>query len=472
MKALRLIVPCLLALCLGGPATAAKPPAKVPGLPAFGKDKPLKLPRVVEKRLDNGLTLWLIERRGLPLISIYLASRVGRASDPVNLTGLSEVLTATLTQGTRTRSARQIAEQLQALGAELSVNSGMDATWLSLEGLSQNAKGLMAILADLVRNASYPEAEVKLAVENELAGIRASRAQPEYDLRQVFYKEIFGDHPYARVNPDPKAVARITPADLRRAHRLRFSPDRMILVMVGDLDTATMVQLARQALGDWRPTDQPPPEVPPAPRQVRPRLLLLDRPGSVQSTILVGRPLPPAGDPQKIPLEVANTIFGGAFSSRLVRNIREDKGYTYSPHSRLKQWNQGGLLQVQASVRNGVTAATLTEIFYELDRLATTLPTGEELHRAQRYLEGHFLLDNETSHALAGTLVDYWVEGKTPADLEAYVPAVQTVTGQEVRRLGARWFASRRQAVAISGAAAEVKDQLEPFGPVEAAKAP
>ncbi len=472
MKTSRLLASALLLLWLAGSADAAKPPAEAPGLPAFGQDKPLKLPQVVEKRLDNGLTLWLIERRGLPLISIYLASRVGRASDPADRTGLSEVLTATLTQGTHTRTARQIAERLQALGGELSVSAGKDATWLGLEGLAENSEGLMDLLADLVRNASYPEGEVKLAVENELAAIRASRAQPEYDLRQIFYKEVFGDHPYARVNPDPEAVARITPAELRRAHRLRFSPDRMILVMVGDLDTTTMVKLARQTLGDWQPTNQPPPAVPVAPRQAAPKLLLLDRPGSVQSTILVGRPLPPAGAPQEIPLKVANTIFGGAFSSRLVRNIREDKGYTYSPHAWVRLWNQGGLLQVQASVRNAVTAATLTEIFYEMDRLATTLPTEEELHRAQRYLEGHFLLDNETGHALAGTLVDYWIEGKTPADLERYVPAIQRVTRNQVRELAARWFASRRQAVAISGAAAEVKDQLEPFGPVEAAKAP
>ena len=164
---------------------------------------------------------------------------------------------------------------------------------------------------------------------------------------------------------------------------------------------------------------------------------------------------------------MANTIFGGAFGSRLTMNIREDKGYTYSPHASVTDWARGGMFKVSASVRNEVTAATLVEIFYELDRLATTLPGDEELSRAQRYLKGRFLLANETSASLAATLTGYWIDGKTPKDLARYVPAIQKVSKQDVRAMGRKYLSSRQQAVAVSGDASSIRDQLSLFGEVK-----
>lgn len=437
------------------------------GLPDYAPDKPLVLPAVVEKKLPNGLTLWLIERPGLPLLSMYLAAKGGEASDPVDLKGLSNILQATIDAGTTSRDSRQIAEQLQALGADISVGINKDVSYIGISGLSFGADSLLEILADTARHASFPENEVKLAVENELQSIVASKSQPTYDLNQIFYRQLFGDHPYGFVNPDPEVIAKITATDLKRAYQQRFQPQHAILIMVGKLSASEMQVLAGKHFSDWKTLGQTLPDTLAAKQAAQPALLLINRPHSVQSTINVGRPMPAAGNADEYSLEVANTIFGGSFGSRLTKNIREDKGYTYSPHAAISSWTKGGLLRVSASVRNEVTAATLMEIFYELDRLATTSPKVGEVTHAQRYLKGRFLLSNETSSALAATLTNYWIDGKTPGDLANYVPGIEKVSQQDVQDMGQKYFGSRKQTVAISGDADTIRDMLSLFGNVQ-----
>ena len=457
-----------LALAAAGPLVQSKEKTQpIPGLPAYGKDKPLVLPDVKELKLENGLTLWLIERHDLPLVSLYLAVRGGVASDPKSLMGLSNILSATLTAGTEKRSSRQIAEDLQAVGAEIEAAVSKDMTYLGIEGLASGAGAILEILAETATQASFPREEVKLAIENELQSIVANRSEPTYELSQVFQHQLFGDHPYAFVNPRPEVIRKITRADLVKAYRQRFRPDQAILVMVGDLTAENMQALARKHFGHWKPAGEKIAEVPPAPREAHPALLLVDRPNSVQSSIFVGQPIPPTGNPDEFPLQVANTLFGGAFGSRLTMNIREDKGYTYSPHATVTDWAKGGMFRISASVRNEVTAATLVEIFYELDRLATTLPEMEELARTQRYLKGRFLLANEAAAAVAATLTGYWIDGKTPQDLAKYVPGIDAVKAADVEEMGRRYFASRQQTVAISGDAQQIREQLALFGDVK-----
>ncbi len=457
-----------LTLAAAGPLVQSKEKAQpIRGLPAYGKDKPLVLPDVKELKLENGLTLWLIERHDLPLLSLYLAVRGGSASDPRRLMGLSNILSATLTAGTDRRSSRQIAEDLQAVGAEMEASVSKDMSYIGIEGLASGADAILEILAETATRASFPEAEVKLAIENELQSIVASRSEPTYELSQVFQRQLFGDHPYAFVNPRPEVIRKIGRADLVKTYRQRFRPDQAILVMVGDLSAERMQALARKHFGGWKAAGEKIAEVPPAPLDPRPALLLVDRPNSVQSSIFVGRPMPPAGNPDEFPLQVANTLFGGAFGSRLTMNIREDKGYTYSPHASVTDWAKGGMFRISASVRNEVTAATLVEIFYELDRLATTLPEKEELTRTQRYLKGRFLLSNETAAAVAATLTGYWIDGKTPQDLARYVPGIDAVDARAVEEMGRRYFASRKQTVAISGDAQQIREQLALFGDVK-----
>jgi len=456
-----------LLLFLATPLTAAQP---VPGLPDYGPDRPLPLPEVMQDHLDNGLELWLIRRPGLPLLSLRLAVRGGTASDLPKRRGVSELLANTLASGTRTHDARQIAESLQALGAELEASAGNDGITLALTGLSEHAASLLDLLAEVATRPTFPESEVKLAVANKLQALKASENDPDFMTDRVFYRVLFGNHPYRFSHADEAVVEGVTAEALRRLHRRRFQPGRTLLVMVGDLPVQQLRRLAERAFGSWKEEPEPMAEVPEAPLvPVTTRIQLVNRKGSVQSTLRAGRPLPPASHPDYPALMVANTIFGGSFGSRLTRNIREEKGYTYSPRSSIARLARGGYFSVQASVRNEVTAATLVEIFYELDRLATTEPEEEELRRARRYLGGIFLLRNETPSSLAVTLAAYWLKGLGVEDLRAYVPRIDAVTTEQVKRVAAKYLASRRQAVVITGDRTAVREQLVPFAPLEEA---
>ncbi len=462
-----LLVLLLWPLALSLPAAEPLPA----GLPPYGPDRPLPLPEVRLLRLDNGLTLWLVRRPGLPLVALRLALRGGTAADPKGRQGVSELLAETLTAGTRRHSARRLAEMLQARGAELAAEAGDDGITLALTGLSQGAGELLALLAEVAMEPAFPEEEVELAVANKLQSLKASENDPGYMTDKVFYRTLFGDHPYRYSHADEAVVGSVTAPELRRLHRARFHPGNALLVMVGDLPVEEMARLATAAFGHWPAQTAPAPRVPEAPLEpVTTRLQLVDRKGSVQSVVRAGRPLPPADHPDYPALLVANTLYGGSFGSRLTRNIREEKGYTYSPRSTVARLARGGWFSVQASVRNAVTAATLVEVLYELDRLATTLPEPEELERAQRYQKGIFLLRNETPSSLAATLAAYWLKGLTVEDLRRHVPRIESVTREQVRRVAARYLASRRQAVVITGDAAAVRDQLAPFAPLEEAR--
>ena len=254
---------------------------------------------------------------------------------------------------------------------------------------------------------------------------------------------------------------------LRAEHARRFRPDQALLVVAGDLDEAAAKAAVARAFGAWKGEGAPVPSAPPSPGARGREIFLVDRPGSVQSTVVSGRPGPGASDPDWYDVLVANTIYADAFGSRLVTNIREEKGYTYSPSGDFATRRAGSLLEVQADVRNEVTAATLLEVFYELDRMAATKPTSDELAGAKRYQGGLYLIRNQLQGAVASTLARNWVNGLPPEALAEFVPKVNAVTAEGVQAAGRKHFLSSTQTVVVVGDAKAVKAQLELFGPVK-----
>jgi zinc protease len=464
----------LAALLVAATCLAFAVPARAAGdrplpkeLPPFGRDKPLPAPAVDHRALANGLQVWLLARPGFPKVTAELVVRGGTAADPAELAGTAEVLVAAVKEGTTRRSSRQIAEELQGVGGEMSVEADRDAIHLTAEGLARGADTLIAVLADVAQHAAFPSDEVELVKENTLADLAAREATPEFTVDRVFTAALFGEHPYRTIAPTAEAVRSLTPALLRREYARRFRPARALLLVVGDVDEPRIVRGVEQAFGGWRAEGAAAPPLAPAPAGATSRILLVDRPGSVQAEIRVGRPAMAATDPGYFPALVANTIFGGSFGSRLVANIREDKGYTYSPESRLRAYERGGALVVSAAVRTEVTAATLLEIDYELDRLGATPVTADELARAKRYQSGLYLLRNATQSDLVRSLATAWVDGLPPSSLGEFVPKVEAVTAEQVRGAGRTLFASRRQVVVIGGDAARLEPELRQFGEVE-----
>jgi zinc protease len=433
-------------------------------LPPFGADKPLPVPQIAQSKLPNGLTVWLVKRTGFPRVAVTLAVRGGTAADPKTTEGIAELLAATVKEGTLTRTSRAIAEELQTVGAEIGASAGADALFLTAGGLGSGAPKILEVLADVARNASFPAAEVELAKNNALQGLMARESTPEFLAQKALAAAVYGDHPYRVVAPSKETLQGASVAQLKQEHARRFRPDRSLLVVVGDIDSAAVQAAVARHFGPWKAAGEAVADTPASPPAGLRRFFVVSRPGSVQSQIVLGRTAATVTDPDYYPLLVANTICSGSFGSRLVENIREDKGYSYSPGGGIAARQKGGYLTVRADVRTEVTAAALTEMFYELDRMAATLPTDEELSRARRYQGGLYLLRNQIQAAVAQTLASNWVNGLPPEALGEFVSKVNAVTGEQVREAGRTFYPSVRQTVVVVGDEEKVKAELAQFG--------
>jgi predicted Zn-dependent peptidase len=471
-RAFRLAAALALPLAAAGAQRllAAGPPAPPPGLPPYGEDRPLPVPEIARERLPNGLEVWIVPRPGLPKVTAVLAVRGGIAADPAGQAGIAEVLVEAMRQGTATRSARRIAEELQGVGGELSSQASDDSLRVQATALSHGTGLVLEIVADVARRASFPDGEVELARSNAIQGLEAEQANPEFPADTTFAAAVFGDHPYRYVAAEKRVLEGITPQLLRAEHARRVRPESSLLLVVGRVDPTEAKALARRHFGDWRAAATAAAAALAAPAARPARRILVPRPGSVQSEIRVGGLAVRETDPDYFPALVLNTVVGGSFSSRMTQNIREDKGYSYGGGSALRTYAQAGVLEASAAVRNEVTGAALLEIFYELDRAALTQPTAEELERAKRYQRGLYLLRNQVQTTVATTLASLWVKGLPPEFLGEFVAKVDAVTAAEARAAGEQHFASRRQTVVVSGDADAIRRDLVPFGEFEVAE--
>jgi len=455
----------LVLAALVAPALSAAEKKPLPkDLPPFGEDKPLPVPAIAQSKLPNGLTVWVVARAGFPRVAAVLAVRGGTASDPEGAEGIAELLAATLKEGTATRTSRQIAEELQSVGAEIGANDSADAVYVTAGGLGSGAPKIIEVMADVARNASFPAAEVELAKGNAIQGLMARESTPEFLAQKALAKAVYGAHPYHVIAPSKETLQAATPEQLRKEHARRFRPEGALLVVVGDVDAEAVKAAVDRHFGPWKGSGEGPAPIPASPPAAARRLLVVNRPGSVQSQILMGRPAATVTDPAYFPLLVANTICAGSFGSRLVENIREDKGYTYSPGGGISAREKGGYLTVRADVRTEVTAAALLEMFYELDRMGATGPTDEEMTRAKRYQAGLYLLRNQIQGAIAQTLASNWVNGLPPESLGEFVPKVSAVTAEQVREAGRSFYPSATQTVVVVGDEPKVKAELAQFG--------
>ena len=460
-----------LALLLGvfalslAPAFAQKEVKMPPDLPPYGPLKPAQPPNVKAAKLTNGMTVWLVSQPGVPKVAVVLIVRGGMAADPTNLPGLSELLTNAVTEGTKTRSAKQIAEEMQAAGGDLNGNSEADSLSLSTNVLAEKAASGLAILADVVQNAAFPDDEVALAKRNLSDSLRAREAEPRFLASRAFAKAMFGDHPYSVIAPTQDSVAHATAADLRSEFGRRFRPDQALLVVAGDIDTEKMNSAIEHLFGSWYAPSAPPVPNTPAPPSASPHaVFLVPRPGSVQTTLVLGAFGPTRSAPDYDALEVASATYGGMFGSRLVNNIREDKGYTYSPGASLRTYRQAGVLETRADVRNPVTGASFNEINYELNRMVTTSLTDDELAHAKLYLVGLQAIELQQRDEVARELAGLWVDGLPPEELGIRSKKIEKMTAAEVDAAAKKYFAASRTTIVAVGEEKIVRDELAPFG--------
>ena len=455
------------AVCALLPAAALAKDVVMPGdLPAYGADKPLPVPEIEKRTLANGLEVWVLPRDGVPRVDYVLAVRgAGYAADEAP--GFSAMLAGLLAEGSDRHDSKQIAEAAQGYGGSVGASADSDGITVHGNALASNAEGMMRLLAEVARAPAFPDDEVELAKANALQGLMASEAQPGFKARRALAQAVYGDHPYGHTLPTEQAIKAATPQQFRDAHARRFRPDHALLVVAGRVEPAQAFALAQSAFGDWKNGGERVADTPEAAAAVTPQFVLVQRDGSVQSAVRLGRPAIAATHPDYIPLQLANAVVGGGFSSRLMQNLREDKGYTYGARSSVSALREGGSITASADVRNEVTGASLKEFVAEYERLGSEPVSKRELDDTKRYVAGGYLISNQLQGAVASMLADNWLVGLPPEYLGEYVPRIRAVDAAQVQAMARKYYDPKAQSIVVVGDAAAIAEQLEPYGDFE-----
>ncbi len=434
-------------------------------LPPLGPALPVPAPRVDAVTLPNGLTVQVVPYGGVPLVSVRLVTRGGFSDDPAGVPGLARLLASGLREGTSTRTSADLAGLAQEAGGDLAAGAGPDSLTIAASGLASRVPLLLDLVADVALRPSFPADGVARVKDLAHEDLETNESEPFFLAVRAFARAMYGSHPYATVSPTAASIDAVTPDVLGREAARRLRPERSLLLVAGDVDPAAVLAEAARLFGGWKglggsPAPIPAPTAPTGSR----RIVILDRPGSVQTNLLVGNLGFPRTDPDAYPLELAMTIYGGSFTSRLVQNLREAKGYTYSPGAGAS-WLAGcGTVRTFAAVRNEVTGAALNEILYEMERMATTEATDEEMERAFRRDAGSLAISLQTAGGVADELARLWVLGLPPAEIGREVEALAKVSKADVRRASRRVFGTGAARIVAVGDAATIREELSTFG--------
>ncbi len=444
-------------------AVTAAPTAALPArpIPPLAPPRKPKLPNVADRTLDNGLRVLAVRRPGVPLAELRLRvpfaappGRGGRAH-----TAQAHLLGDTLMSGTERRTAAQLAADVQAVGGQLSSSTDADRLGIGGSVLVFGLPGLLEILGELLTSASYPKREVVGERDRLVQELAIHRSQASVVAREALMGRLYGEHPYGRELPSAQEVQAVTPAQLRALHSRRIAPAGTILTLVGDLPPRKAIELVETALSGWTATSKAATTPPLPPYQRRPTLLL-DRPGAVQTTIRMGGIAPSRSSADYAAFSLVNLVFGGYFSSRWVANIREDKGYTYSPHAQVEHPPAGSRVSISADVSTPTTAPALLETLYELGRAAVLPVSQGELDQARRYAIGSLALSTSTQAGLASTLSQLAGSGLGVEWLRDYPAQLGSVSVEDALAAGAGYLAPSALTTVLVGDVAQVEQPL------------
>ena len=436
-------------------ATAARKTVVVPGLGPIPKPKRITSS---ERTLTSGLHVIVVRRTGVPLVELRM--RIPFQSPLPAHPAQAEVLADSLLAGTHEHSRDEIASRVQAVGGSLSTSIDADRLVVAGSGLAGGLPVLLDVVREVLTGATYPQAEVARNRVRLVERLAIARSQAGVIAHEAMARRLWGDHPYVHDMPEAEAVAATTAAQVRRLHERRVRPQGATLVIVGDVSPPRTLDRVEAALADWTAHDDPGRRVPPLPPVTAGPFVIVDRPGSVQSALRLAGPAVSRDHPDAAALSLANLVFGGYFSSRWVENIREDKGYTYSPRSSVEHRQLGSTFRASADVATDVTAAAVMETVYELGRMASTPVRDDEVEAARQYAIGSLSLSIATQAGLASTLATLagsglgldWLAGR-PARMAA-------VTADEVNAAGASFLAPSRLAGVIVGDVSAIRDPL------------
>ena len=425
--------------------------------------RPIEIPAARQTVLPNGLTIVVVEDSRLPLISYRLAFRVGGAFDPPSVPGLTDLMAGLLPEGTNSKSSREIAEEVARMGASLSAGATSDYTIVGASALAPFNDRILALMAEIVLQPSFPENEVELAKQNTKESLRQQRAQPSFLASEMVSRVMFGEHPYSVVAPTMESIDRVSRDEFVRFHEKNFVPNSAVFIVVGDVKYDHIVTRIGSLFSTWNAGADLVTNFPAPPVRTKKTAYVVDRPGSAQSNIVIANSGIVRTSPDYFPMLLLHTVLGANASSRLFMNLREEKGYTYGAYTNLDARRTAGSFRATAEVRTPVTGDSLKEFFYELNRIRTDLVSEKEIRDAKSYLTGVFPIRLETQEGLTDQLVQIKMLNLPNDYLQQYRDRVQAVTAAQIQEVAMKYVKPDEAAVIVVGDGAEVLDQIKPY---------
>ncbi len=429
----------------------------------------VRLPRPREFKLDNGLDVLVLERHKLPTVAFMLWIKSGALNDPRDLPGLAKFTADMLREGTTHRTSARLARDTDDIGASLgaSASFGRNVSIVTASGLVENTNRILELMSDMVLNPTFPNDELAKYKKRQLAGLQQMRSEPSFLARERFYGVLYGDFPASYVSATPDSVNKVTRDDLEKFHSEYYAPNNAVLGVAGDVEFDQIVPLIKKYFGDWKNHPVSDTGLPPLPKPPAAKVVLVDRPDSVQTNIMAGDYALPRNDPDYIPLVVTNHILGGGPAARLFLDLREEKGYTYGAYSYFRSDIYPGPWIASTEVRTAVTDGSLNELMAQFKKIRNEEVPEQELDEARRAIVSGFALSLERPSTLlnAWLTVEYY---KLPKDYwDRYPEEVAKVTPQVVEQTARKYIDLDHLQVICVGNGKLIRDTLRKYGPLE-----
>lgn len=426
--------------------------------------QPAQFPPFQEATLRNGVRLIVVERNDLPVLSISLSVPGGSYYDPPDKSGLAEMVAGLLTKGADNRSANEIAEAIESVGGNISANAGPDFLTVRADALSPNAELAFELVGDVIARPAFPQDEVELLRKQTLSGLQLERSDPGSLASRFFAYGLYGDHPYG-VRPTDETVQAITRDDLVAFHAARVKPRNALMVVAGNISLADARRHAERALAGWTGAPADAPSAAQVPTRDSTELVIVHRPGSVQSNIVIGNTTFLPTDPLWYPASMASRVLGGGADARLFMILREQKSWTYGAYASLQRRKGIGAFQATAEVRTEVTDSALVEMLTQLRRIGAEEVPATELENARSAAVGSFPLTIETVNQVAGAVATAKLLGLPDDYLRMYRTRLAAVTARQLQDAARQVIRPNAALIVVVGDATKIYEPLEDIAP-------
>ena len=429
----------------------------------------VSLPKPKEADLANGVHLIVLEDKRTPQVNFsMIIDGAGGYYDPESMPGLAGFTASLMREGTTTKTSEQISEQLDRLAAGVTVGAGISSPFATVNGngLTNNLDTFLALMADVLMNPSFPQAEIDRYKTRTRANLMQQRTQPGFLASERLNKVVYGDHPLARVSATPAALDALTRDALVEFHKTHYVPDRAVLAVTGDITFEQVKTKAEAAFGAWKKSGAALPAQTEATPLSGPSISLVARPNSVQTSLRVGTLSIERKDPDFFALTVANRIIGGPFG-RLFEHLREQKGYTYGAGSGFSSSRIRGAWTASTDVRSEVTDPALTDLLDEIRQMREVPVPAKDLENAKRAIVGSFALLMESPNAILSNYIDRHFY-QLPADYwDTYASKIEAVTAEDIQRVAKKYWSPDRLQIVAVGDVAKVEPALKKLGTVQ-----